>query len=152
MYQLRFRLLKHLKMTVWTLVLWKRNIQLVKKWSDIVVEWPFISCFFLKVSRAPARPPFTSEAIKFEPIKIYYCKAPQNDRLNLIFVKDKHTVGRKMARNNRKMGICYCHSFWLRVYLFKKFLSSHFCRPRACLGNLKANRFHLYLFSCFYIS
>ena len=83
----------------------------MKKWSDIVVEWPFISCYFLKVSRAPARPPFTSEAIKFEPIKIYYCKAPQNDRLNLIFVKDKHTVGRKMARNGRKMGISYCHSF-----------------------------------------
>ena len=48
MNQSRFRPIKHLKMTVWTSVLWKINIQLAKKWSDIVVEWPFISCYFLK--------------------------------------------------------------------------------------------------------
>ena len=34
---------------------------------------------------------------------------------SLSFVKDKHTVGGKMARNCRKMGICYCHSFILRL-------------------------------------
>ena len=28
--------------------------------------------------------------------------APQNDRLNLIFVKDEHTIGKKMARYGRK--------------------------------------------------
>ena len=42
-------------------------------------------------------------------------QAPQNDRLNLSFVKDKHTDGKKMARNGRKMGVSYCHSFILRV-------------------------------------
>ena len=72
-YQSRFRPIKQLKMTVWTSVLWKTNIKLVKKWSDIVVEWPFISCYFLKVSRACARPPSTSEAITFEPINILTC-------------------------------------------------------------------------------
>ena len=37
--------------------------------------------------------------IIFEPNKIYTYLAPQNDRLNLSFVKDIHTVGDKMARN-----------------------------------------------------
>ena len=34
-----------------------------------------------------------------------------NDCLNLSFAEDGDTVGRKMARNGHKMGICYCHSF-----------------------------------------
>jgi phosphoribosylaminoimidazole carboxylase (NCAIR synthetase) len=42
--------------------------------------------------------------ISFEPIKIQTCSAPQNDRLNLSFVKDIHVVGKKMARNGRKKG------------------------------------------------
>ena len=33
--------------------------------------------------------------IKFVPIKIKTHKAPQNDRLNLSFVKDVHIVGKK---------------------------------------------------------
>ena len=33
------------------------------------------------------------------------CSAPQNDRLNLRFVKDFHIVGTKMARNGPKMAI-----------------------------------------------
>ena len=70
LYQSRFRLVKHLKMTVWTSVLWKKNIQLAKKWPDMVVKWPFINCYFLRVGQASARPPSTSEAITLEPIKI----------------------------------------------------------------------------------
>ena len=33
--------------------------------------------------------------ITFEPIKIHTCSSPQNDRLNLSFVKDINTVGKK---------------------------------------------------------
>ena len=39
------------------------------------------------------------------PIMIQICLAPQNDRLNLNFVKYFHIVGIKMARNGRKMAI-----------------------------------------------
>ena len=39
MKQSRFRPVQHLKMTVWTSVLWKINIQLAKKLPEIVVKW-----------------------------------------------------------------------------------------------------------------
>ena len=38
---------------------------------------------------------FTFCAITFEPIKIETCLAPQNDHLNLSFVKDMYVVGKK---------------------------------------------------------
>ena len=39
----------------------------------MVVKWPFISCYFLRVSQACTKPPFTSEAIKFTaPIRPRY--------------------------------------------------------------------------------
>ena len=41
-----------------------------KKWPDKVVKWPFISCYFLRVSRARARPQATSDAITFDSIEI----------------------------------------------------------------------------------
>ena len=37
--------------------------------------------------------------ITFEPIEVQTCSAPQNDHLNLSFVKNEHTYGEKMARN-----------------------------------------------------
>ena len=40
--------------------------------------------------------------VAFDPIKIYTHSAPQNDRLNLSFVKDSHVFGKKMARYGRK--------------------------------------------------
>jgi hypothetical protein len=43
--------------------------------------------------------------ITFEPIEIQTRSAPQNDRLNLSFVKDLHLVFEKMARNGRKTAI-----------------------------------------------
>ena len=82
---------------------------LAKKWPDLVVKWPFISCYFLGVHRTCSRPHVASEAITFEPIKIQTCLAPQNDRLNLSFVKDEHTNGKKMARNDRIMKYTNCH-------------------------------------------
>ena len=43
--------------------------------------------------------------ITFEPIKIQTCLAPQNDGLNLSFVKYIHLDGGKLARNGRKTPI-----------------------------------------------
>ena len=47
----------------------------------------------------------------FEPIKIRTCSSPQNDRLNLSFVKDINVVGNKMARNGRKTAIWASRKF-----------------------------------------
>ena len=44
-------------------------------------------------------------AITFEPIKIQKRSAPQNDRLNLSFVKDINVDGGKVARNSSKTAI-----------------------------------------------
>ena len=43
--------------------------------------------------------------IIFVPIKIKTHKAPQNDRLNVSFVKDLLIVGEKMARSGCKTAI-----------------------------------------------
>ena len=48
---------------------------------------------------------FAFYVITFVPNKIQTRKAPQNDRLNLSFVKDTHTVGKRMVRYGRKMAI-----------------------------------------------
>ena len=50
---------------------------------------------------------FAFVAITFEPIGILTHSAHQNDRLNLSFVKDKHTVSQKMARNGSKAAIYF---------------------------------------------
>ena len=43
--------------------------------------------------------------VAFDPIRIHTHKAPQNDRLNLSFVKDIYVVAKKMTRNGCKMAI-----------------------------------------------
>ena len=43
--------------------------------------------------------------IAFDPIKIQTNQAPQNDHLNLSFLKDFCVVGEKMARKGHKMAI-----------------------------------------------
>ena len=48
---------------------------------------------------------FVLFVITFVPIKVLTCWAPQNDRLNLSFVKDKHVVTKKTARYGLKMAI-----------------------------------------------
>ena len=47
----------------------------------------------------------TFYAITFESIKIQKCSAPQNDRLNLSFVKDTYVNAKKMARKVGKLLI-----------------------------------------------
>ena len=41
--------------------------------------------------------------ITFEPIECQTCSAPQNDLLNLVFVKDLKVVVEKMTRHHHKM-------------------------------------------------
>ena len=43
----------------------------------------------------------------FEPSEVQTCSAPQNDCLNLSFVKGIHVDSKKMARNGRRTAI-YC--------------------------------------------
>ena len=44
-------------------------------------------------------------AVPFAPIKIQKGSAPQNDRLNLSFVKDTYVNAKKMPRKGGKMVI-----------------------------------------------
>ena len=53
--------------------------------------------------------------ITFEPTMIQTCLAPQNDRLNLSFVKDENIVAEKMARNGPKWPFILSDSFKIRV-------------------------------------
>ena len=57
------------------------------------IEFFSISCFFAFC------------VITFAQIKIYMWLVPQNDCLNLNFVKDEYIVAKKMARNGDKMVI-----------------------------------------------
>ena len=54
---------------------------------------------------------FTFCAITFEPIEVQTRSSPQNDRLNLYFVKDTYVDGKKLARNGRKMASYHSASF-----------------------------------------
>ena len=47
---------------------------------------------------------FVFYLVAFDPIEIQTCSAPQNDRQNLIFVKDIYEVGKKKTINGRKMA------------------------------------------------
>ena len=55
--------------------------------------------------------PFAFCVITFEPIEVQTCSPPQNDRLNLSFVKN----GRKLARNGQKMAILAGGWGWLTM-------------------------------------
>ena len=48
---------------------------------------------------------FVFYVITFVPVKIQTWSAPQNDRLNLSFVKDKNVAGKKMVRYGLNMAI-----------------------------------------------
>ena len=82
-------------------------LQLAKKWPEMVVKQTFISCYFFASQPSQEMEIFAFCVITFEPIKIQTNSAHQNDRLNLSFVKDKHAVGKNMARNSHKPAICF---------------------------------------------
>ena len=72
--------------------------------------------FCYKIAKNPEMELFAFCVIKFEPIKIYTRLAPQNDHLNLSFVKYENTVGKTMARNGPKWPFILSDSFPIRVY------------------------------------
>ena len=53
---------------------------------------------------------FVCWVITLAPIEIQTCSAPQNDCLNLVFVKDIKVIPKKMARNGRKTEFSFCES------------------------------------------
>ena len=60
---------------------------------------------------------FAVFVITFEPIKIQTCSSPQNDRLNLSFVKDIKVIGKKPTRYGHKMDFCQLQ----RPFISRKF-------------------------------
>ena len=86
------------------------------KRPGMVITWPFISFFFGGSLPNLHGPQATSEFITFEPIKIKTHSASQNDHMNLSFVKDKHSFGKKMARKNPTIVVYQYLSFPIRVY------------------------------------
>ena len=55
--------------------------------------------------------------VAFDPNKIYTHLAPQNDCLNLSFVKDIYVVAIKLARNDQKMAI---FETWIYIFFLTK--------------------------------
>ena len=55
--------------------------------------------------------------ITFEPIEVQTCSAPQNDRLNLSFVKDIYVDGGNLAWNGCKTAISQSTYLWDTLYL-----------------------------------
>ena len=83
----------------------KNWLEMVEKWRTLAKEMArnghkteFSFCEFANSGKKI----FTFCAITFEPIEVQTCSAPQNDRLNLCFVKDTYVDGKKLARNGRK--------------------------------------------------
>ena len=60
---------------------------------------------FLQNYKNPKRELFVFCLITFEPIEVQTLSAPQNDRLNLLFMKDIYVGVHKMARNGLKIVI-----------------------------------------------
>ena len=74
--------------------------------------------------------------ITFEPNKMWTCSAPQNDRLNLSFVKNEHVVGQNIARYGLKWLFISCYFsgvHWtcivFRLHLRPKLLTQSRFRP-----------------------
>ena len=65
----------------------------------------YIRNFFLQNRTKTKMEKIAFCVITFDPIKIQTHSAPQNDCLNLSFVKDIHVVGKKMTRKCRKTAI-----------------------------------------------
>ena len=71
-------------------------------WKKLI---PTFSRLFLQNRKKPDTEKTAFFVINFEPSEVQTHSAPQNDRVNLSFVKDKHIAGKKMARYGLKMTI-----------------------------------------------
>ena len=69
--------------------------------------------------------------MRFEPIKIQTRLAPQNDRLNLSFVKDENTVGEKKWPEMILNG----HYLSCPIHFRSEFkIEIRMCHPAQCRG------------------
>ena len=81
---------------------------------------PFISCYFFAIQPSLEMEIFAFCVITFEPNKIQTIQAPQNDRLNLSFVKDNLLVGKKWPVMVVKWPFILSDSFLISVYNYTK--------------------------------
>ena len=65
----------------------------------------FTRVFFFTKSEKTGNEKNAFFVINFEPIEVQTHSGPQNDHLNLSFVKDINVDGGKVARNGRKTAI-----------------------------------------------
>ena len=82
-----------------------------------------------------------------EPIKIQTCSAPQNDRLNFVFMKDIYVDSEKVARNSSKTAIQLSQILGTTLYIMYSTLLNN-CTSRAIFFNffcLGMHFFHSYL-------
>ena len=70
--------------------------------------------FFTKLVKTEI---LTLYATTFEPIKIQKRSAPQNDRLNISFVKDAYVNAKKMGRKVGKLVIYELQILGLTLYI-----------------------------------
>ena len=101
---------------------WFKSYDTKQKYFHLIFNYHFVQkqtfasslCFCI----------FVFFVILFVPIKIQTWLTPQNDHLNLSFVKHKHVVGKKMARYGLKMAI-YQLLFFLESAELKHDLRLH---------------------------
>ena len=104
--QLRFRPTMHLKMTFRTSVLWK----LAKKWPEMVIKWPFVSCdfsiFFLTKLKKTEMTKIVFYVIVFDQLGFKYVRHIKTTirTKNLSFMRNINVVAKKMARNGLKIA------------------------------------------------
>ena len=79
--------------------------------------------FFYKITRKVETEISVFCVITLEPIKIQTCLIPQNDRLNLNFVKDIHVFAEKMTRSCLKTAICHSQILGNTLYYINNFVS-----------------------------
>ena len=63
----------------------------------------------------------TYQVVAFDPTDILTYQAPQNDHLDLSFVKDFYVVGKKMTKNGQVMVIYKSYFFFFKrkkIYSF----------------------------------
>jgi hypothetical protein len=69
------------------------------------IDRNIFTIFFLQNRKKPETEKNAFYVINLEPIEVQTHSAPQNDCLNLSFVKEINVDGRKVARNGRKTAI-----------------------------------------------
>ena len=85
-------------------------------WTKTIAS--FWRVFFLQNWIRPEMEKYASCVIILWPVKIQTCSAPQNDRLNLLFMEDIHVDGEKMATKGRKTVIYESQILRNSLYIF----------------------------------